>query len=89
MFLLNFPYIANRKITMHVNQCFLYGQIFANFDLKNMILTMQRFVMGKMAHICQISNSKNPKSPESYDQFQKVAKNIEGFCFISTFISMM
>jgi hypothetical protein len=37
--------------------------------------------MGKMAQICQISNFKNSKSPESYDNFQKVAKNIKGFYF--------
>lgn len=37
--------------------------------------------MGKMTQICQISNFKNSKSPESYDNFQKVAKNIKGFYF--------
>ncbi len=36
--------------------------------------------MGKMAQICRISNLKNSKLPEAYDNFQKVAKNIEGFC---------
>jgi hypothetical protein len=38
------------------------------------------FFMGKMVQICWISNFKNSKLPESYDNFQKVAKNIEGFC---------
>jgi hypothetical protein len=38
-----------------------------------------------MAQIRQISNFK----PESYDNFQKVAKNIEGFCFLSTFTSTL
>jgi hypothetical protein len=42
-----------------------------------------------MAQLCQISNLKNFKSPESYDNFQKVAKSVEGLCFISTFISIM
>jgi hypothetical protein len=37
--------------------------------------------MGKMAQISQISISKNFKSSESYDNLQKVVKNIEGFWF--------
>jgi hypothetical protein len=32
-----------------------------------------------MAQISQISNFKNSKSPVYYDNFQKVAKNIEIF----------
>ncbi len=39
------------------------------------------FLTGKMAQICQIWNFKNSKSPESYDNFQKVTKNIKGFYF--------
>ncbi len=38
--------------------------------------------MGKMAQIRQISDFKNSKLPVSYDNFQKVAKNIKGFCFV-------
>jgi hypothetical protein len=45
--------------------------------------------MGKMAQIRQVSNLRNSKSPESYDNFQKVAKNINGSPFFSTFISIM
>jgi hypothetical protein len=49
------------------------------------------FFMGKMAQIRQISDFKNSKLPVSYDNFQKVAKNIKGFCFVKkkTFISIM
>ncbi len=44
-----------------------------------------------MAQICRTSNLKNSKLPEFYDNFQKVAKNIEGFCCFKkeTFISIM
>jgi hypothetical protein len=50
---------------------------------------IQRIFHGKkMTQLCQISNLKIFKSPESYDNFQKVAKSVEGFCFISTFISI-
>ncbi len=44
-----------------------------------------------MAQIRRTSNLKNSKLPEFYDNFQKVAKNIEGFCCLKkkTFISIM
>jgi hypothetical protein len=45
--------------------------------------------MGKMAQIRQISYFKNSKSPEPYDNFQRVAKDIEGFCFFPTCIHVM
>jgi hypothetical protein len=46
------------------------GEFSPNFDLKNMISTYTKdFSMEK----------KCPNSPESYDNFQKVAKNIKGY----------
>jgi hypothetical protein len=43
------------------------------------------FPWEKVAQICQISNFlKIQISPESYDNFQKAAKNLEGFCYISS-----
>jgi len=56
--------------------------IFAKFRLEKYDFDPYKggFFMGKMAQICQISNLKNSKLPEAYDNFQKVAKNIEGFC---------
>jgi len=41
-----------------------------------------------MAQIRHISNFKK-KLPESYDNFQKLAKNIEAFCFFPTFKFIM
>ncbi len=58
--------------------------IFAKFRLEKYDFDPYKggFFMGKMAQICRISNLKNSKLPEAYDNFQKVAKNIEGFyCF--------
>ncbi len=69
------------------NVCFT-DEFSPNFDLKNMIPT-KGFFMGKMAQIRQISNLRNSKSPESYDNFQKVAKNIKGSSFFPSFISIM
>jgi len=37
-----------------------------------------------MAQILQILNFKNSKLLESYDNFKRVAKTIEGFCFFSS-----
>jgi hypothetical protein len=66
------------------------GEFSPNFDLKSMISSYKRIFHGKkMAQLCQISNLKNFKSLASYDNFQKVAKSVEGLCFISTFISTM
>jgi hypothetical protein len=47
------------------------------------------FSMEKMAQICQISKKKNSRLPDFYAKFQQVARNIEGFCVFSTFISRM
>jgi hypothetical protein len=48
--------------------------------LKNMISTYTKDISWKkMARIREISNFKIPNFTESYDNFQKVAKNIEGF----------
>jgi len=58
--------------------------IFAKFRLEKYDFESYKggFFMGKMAQICRISNLRNSKLPEAYDNFQKVAKNIEGFyCF--------
>jgi hypothetical protein len=38
--------------------------------------------MEKIAQILEISNKKFPNFTESFDNFQKVAKNIEGFLFL-------
>jgi hypothetical protein len=51
-----------------------------DFDLYKWLFT------AKMAQIRQIWNFKKFKSPEPYDSFQKVAKNIEGFCSFSIFM---
>jgi hypothetical protein len=45
--------------------------------------------MKKMAQIRQILKKKNSKFSEFYAKLQWVAKNIEGFLVISTFISSM
>jgi hypothetical protein len=43
------------------------------------------FSMGKNgSNLPNFIFKKNPKSPESYDNFQKAAKNLEGFCYISS-----
>ncbi len=58
--------------------------IFAKFRLEKYDLNPYKggFFIGKMAQIHRISNLKNSKLPEFYNNFQKVAKNIEGFCFL-------
>jgi hypothetical protein len=59
---------------------FLLLRIWLNFrPEKNDFDLDKGFCMGKMAQISQISISKNFKSSESYDNFQKVVKNIEEF----------
>jgi hypothetical protein len=70
-------------------QCFFYWRIFFTkfqpeiYDVK----IYEEIFMGKNG-----PNSSNFELPESYDDFQKVAKNIEGFWFFfsfPTFISSM
>ncbi len=67
--------------------------IFAKFRLEKYDLNPYKgeFFIGKMAQIRRISKFKNSKLPEFYDNFQKVAKNIDGFCCLKkkTFISIM
>jgi hypothetical protein len=66
------------------------GKFSPNFDLKNMITTYTKeFSQEKWPKFARFLNNFFPKLPESYDDFQKVAKNIEGFSFFSTFISIM
>jgi hypothetical protein len=42
-----------------------------------------------MTQIHQILSLRDFKFSESYDNFQKVAKNVEGFCFIFFFPSFI
>ncbi len=73
------------------NQPSSFGPVFLllpeyspNLNLKNTISTYTK--EKNMAQIHQISYFKNSKSPEPYDNFRRVAKDIEGFCFFPTFI---
>ncbi len=65
-------------------------QIFTKFSLENMIsiytkdvlwIKLPKFSIFQRIFLCE--------SPNFYDKFQQVVKNIEGFCFFSTFISSM
>ncbi len=65
------------------------GEILSNFDLKNMISTYTKdLLLEKWPKFATFQILKK-KLPESYDNFQKLAKNIEAFCFFPTFIFIM
>jgi hypothetical protein len=66
---------------------FFIGEISSNFDLKNMISTYIKDFLEQFAKIAQISEENIPNCQIFCDKFPLVAKNIEGFCFFSTFIS--
>ncbi len=71
-----------RKNRQWSRPCFFCCEFWLNFRPEKYDFDLgQGFSMGKMAQISQISISKNFKSSESYDNFQKVVKNIEGFWF--------
>jgi hypothetical protein len=88
---------------MIVTWCFSYWQIFAKFQPEkyDFGLSIQKIFHGKNGpNLPNFELKKNSKSPESYDNLQKVAKNIEGLCvcvcvcvcvffFCPTFISSM
>ncbi len=70
----------------------VYGNVcvffLLNLNVKNMILTYTKGFDGKNGqNQPDFFRKNNSRSPNLYDKFQQVLKNIEGFCFFSTFIS--
>ncbi len=70
---------------MSTNVCFFYWKIFTQFQYENYDFNLYKgFFMGKKwPKFTKIQIKKNSKSPKSYHNFQKVAKNKEGFYFFS------
>jgi len=66
-----------------LDQCFLFGEILSNFNLKNMIFTHTNHFSWKKGPDLPDFEIVFPKSPVYYDEFQWVAKNIERFFFFS------
>jgi hypothetical protein len=66
------------------------GEFSPNFDPKNMISTYSKdFLWKKWPKFTRFWDFFFYKSPDFCDNFQQVAKYIEGFSFFSTFISIM
>jgi hypothetical protein len=64
------------------NSVFLADVFSSHFELTNMTSTYtEKFSREKMTQIHQILNFKNSKLRKSYDNFQKVNKNIKGFFY--------